>query len=143
MGIGMGLRPRRAVVSGKPVVAIEVIAPSAFSGMEIETICAITCQFVTVVFNNGGIYRGDDVTVAVAPRPAPDVLMKHARYDKLIEALAASATMRRSAGARRRPHRCAGFGEPALINCADRSTAGTESGTSAISTRQSSVAQMK
>src|SRR5882724_7691579 len=45
------------VVSGKPVVAIEGDSAFGFSGMEIETICRYHLPIVTIVFNNGGIYR--------------------------------------------------------------------------------------
>jgi hypothetical protein len=41
---------------------------------------------VVVVFNNGGIYRGDGVNRGKGADPSPTVLMKNARYDKLIEA---------------------------------------------------------
>jgi oxalyl-CoA decarboxylase len=61
MGIGMGYAIGAAVVSGKPVVAIEGDSAFGFSGMEIETICRYHLPIVTVIFNNGGIYRGDDV----------------------------------------------------------------------------------
>src|SRR5207237_9173014 len=86
MGIGMGYAIGAAVVSGKPVVAIEGDSAFGFCGMEIETICRYHLPIVTVVFNNGGIYRGDDVNRGGGADPAPTVLMKHARYDKLIEA---------------------------------------------------------
>jgi oxalyl-CoA decarboxylase len=38
--------------------------------MEIETVCRYGLPTDTVVFNNGGIYRGDDVTAATLPIPA-------------------------------------------------------------------------
>ncbi|TMB12380.1 MAG: oxalyl-CoA decarboxylase, partial [Deltaproteobacteria bacterium] len=41
---------------------------------------------VTIVFNNGGIYRGDDVNRSGGADPAPTALMKQARYEMLIEA---------------------------------------------------------
>ena len=86
MGIGMGYAVGAAVVSGKPVVAIEGDSAFGFSGMEIETICRYHLPIVVVVFNNGGIYRGDDVNRSGGADPSPTVLMKNARYDKLIEA---------------------------------------------------------
>src|SRR5208282_6161961 len=86
MGIGMGYAIGAAVVSGKPVVAIEGDSAFGFSGMEIETICRYHLPIVTVVFNNGGIYRGDDVNRSGGTDPAPTVLMKEAHYEKLIEA---------------------------------------------------------
>jgi oxalyl-CoA decarboxylase len=85
MGIGMGYAIGAAVTGGKPVVAIEGDSAFGFSGTEIETICRYHLPIVTVVFNNGGIYRGDDVNRSGVD-PAPTVLMKEARYEKLIEA---------------------------------------------------------
>ena len=61
MGIGMGYAIAAAVVSGKPVVAVEGDSAFGFSGMEIETICRYHLPIAIVVFNNGGIYRGNDV----------------------------------------------------------------------------------
>src|SRR5258705_583245 len=84
MGIGMGYAIGAAVVSGKPVVAIEGDSAFGFSGMEIETICRYHLPIVVVVFNNGGIYRGDDVNHGGGADPSPTLLIKNARYDKLI-----------------------------------------------------------
>src|SRR5437899_4161346 len=77
MGIGMGYAIGAAVVSGKPVVAIEGDSALGFSGMEIGTICRYHLPIVTVVFNSGGIYRGDDINRSGGADPAPTVLMKH------------------------------------------------------------------
>src|ERR1700757_3300422 len=85
MGIGMGYAVGAAVTSGKPVVAIEGDSAFGFCGMEIETICRYELPVVTVIFNNGGIYRGDDVNHSGGADPSPTVLLKNARYDKLIE----------------------------------------------------------
>ena len=68
-------------MSGKPVVAVEGDSAFGFSGMEIETICRYH-----LVLNNGGIYRGDDVNRSGGADPSPTVLIKEARYNKLIEA---------------------------------------------------------
>ena len=129
MGIGMGYAIGAAVVSGKPVVAIEGDSAFGFSGMEIETICRYRLPIVTLVFNNGGVYRGDGVNHSGGTDPAPTTLMKDARYEKMIEAfggigyhaanpkdLAKALTDALAAG------------KPALINCAIDPTAGTESG---------------
>ena len=59
--------------------------------MEIETICCYHLPIVTVVFNNGGIYRGDDVNRSGGTDPSPTVLIKNARYDKLMEAFSGTA----------------------------------------------------
>jgi oxalyl-CoA decarboxylase len=144
MGIGMGYAIGAAVVSGQPVVAIEGDSAFGFSGMEIETVCRYHLPIVTVVFNNGGIYRGDDVNRSGGADPAPTVLMKQARYEKLIEAfggvgynalnpqeLAKSLTDALASG------------KPALINCAIDPKAGTESGHISNLNPQSSVALNK
>jgi oxalyl-CoA decarboxylase len=64
-----------------------------FSGMEVETICRYKLPVCVVIFNNDGIYRGTDVN-AVGSDPAPTVFVKGSRYDKMMEASAASASMR-------------------------------------------------
>jgi oxalyl-CoA decarboxylase len=142
MGIGMGYAIGAAVVSGEPVVAIEGDSAFGFSGMEIETICRYRLPIVTVVFNNGGIYRGDDVNRTGGADPAPTILMKQARYEKLIEAfggvgynaldpqeLAKALTDALASGI------------PALINCAIDPKAGTESGHIGNLNPQSNIAQ--
>jgi oxalyl-CoA decarboxylase len=129
MGIGMGYAIGAAVVSSKPVVAIEGDSAFGFSGMEIETICRYELPVVIVVFNNNGIYRGDDVNGSGSADPSPTVLMKNAHYEKLIEAfggtgqyvtdpqsLAKAVTDALTAR------------KPALINCVIDPRAGTESG---------------
>ncbi len=78
--VGMGDAIGAATVSNKPVVAIE--GDSAFSGMEIETLCRYHLPVVILVFNNGGIYQGDKVGTA----PSPTGFVPNARYDVLIEA---------------------------------------------------------
>ena len=86
MGIGMGFAIAAAIETGKPVLAIEGDSAFGFSGMEIETVCRYRLPVVVVVFNNGGVYRGDDVNRSGGADPAPTVLMQQARYEKLIEA---------------------------------------------------------
>jgi oxalyl-CoA decarboxylase len=129
MGIGMGYAIGAAVVSGQPVVAIEGDSAFGFSGMEIATICRYHLPIVTVVLNNGGIYRGDDVNRSGGTDPAPTVLMKDARYDKLIKAFGGDGYYAVD------PQELAkaltealASGKPALINCAIDPTTGTESG---------------
>ena len=126
MGIGMGYAIAAAHVSGKPVVAIEGDSAFGFSGMEIETICRYRLPIVTVIFNNGGIYHGDNP--GVFP-PSPTGFVPNARYDKMIEAFggvgyhaedkASLAKALTEALAAKRP---------ALINCVIDPAAGTESG---------------
>jgi oxalyl-CoA decarboxylase len=144
MGIGMGYAIAAAVVSGKPVVAIEGDSAFGFSGMEIETICRYGLPIVTLVFNNGGIYRGDDVNRSGSPDPAPTTLTKDSRYDRMIEAfggigyhaanpkdLAKALTDALAAG------------KPALINCAIDPKAGTESGHIGNLNPKSNIGQKK
>jgi oxalyl-CoA decarboxylase len=129
MGIGMGYAIGAAIVSGEPVVAIEGDSAFGFSGMEVETICRYQLPIVTVVFNNGGIYRGDDVNHTGGPDPAPTVLMKQARYEKLIEAFGGVGyNVLDPQGLAKALSDALTSGKPALINCAIDPKAGTESG---------------
>ncbi len=144
MGVGMGYAIGAAAVSGKPVVAIEGDSAFGFSGMEIETICRYRLPVVTIVFNNGGIYRGDDVNSNGGTDPAPTALMRDARYDKLIEAFGGVGYHAVD------PHELAkaltealASGKPALIDCAIDPTAGTESGHIGNLNPQSSIEKKK
>ena len=65
MGVGLGYAIAAAVESGGRVVAVEGDSAFGFSGMEIETICRYQLPIVVVVFNNGGVYRGDDINHCV------------------------------------------------------------------------------
>jgi oxalyl-CoA decarboxylase len=129
MGIGMGYAIGAATVSGKPVVAIEGDSAFGFSGMEVETICRYRLPIAIAVFNNGGIYRGDDLNRGGGPEPAPTVLMKDARYDKLIEAFGGNGyhVIDRESLKNRLIEAIAAE-EPALLNCVIDPRAGTESG---------------
>jgi oxalyl-CoA decarboxylase len=141
MGIGMGYAIGAAVVSGQPVVAIEGDSAFGFSGMEIETICRYHLPIVTVIFNNGGIYRGDDVNRTGGADPAPTVLMKQARYEKLIEAFGGVGyNALDPQGLAKALTDALASGKPALINCAIDPTAGTESGHIGNLNPQSSIA---
>jgi oxalyl-CoA decarboxylase len=125
MGIGMGYAIGAAAVSGKQVIAVEGDSAFGFSGMEVETICRYQLPIVVLVFNNGGIYQGDQD----GSTPSPTGFVQNARYDKMIEAFGGngfhvedtrSLTMAlKEALASRRP---------TLINCMIDPTAGTESG---------------
>jgi oxalyl-CoA decarboxylase len=144
MGIGMGYAIGAAVVSGKPVVAIEGDSAFGFSGMEIETICRYRLPIVTVVFNNGGIYRGDEVNRTGGADPAPMVLMKQARYEKLIEAFGGVGyNVVDPQGLAKALTEALASGKPALINCAIDPKAGTESGHISNLNPQSNIVQKK
>jgi oxalyl-CoA decarboxylase len=126
MGVGQGYAIAAAVVSGKPVVAIEGDSAFGFSGMEVETICRYDLPIVILVFNNNGIYHGD--RPGTAP-PSPTGFVENARYDRLIEAFGGvgyhvedTSSLAKALGTSLAARR------PALINCAIDPTAGTESG---------------
>jgi oxalyl-CoA decarboxylase len=125
MGIGMGYAIGAAVVSGKPVVAIEGDSAFGFSGMEIETICRYRLPVVTLVFNNNGIYRGD----ADGSAPSPTGFAPNARYEKLIEAFGGIGYhVTDTPGLTKALTEALEAGTPALINVVIDPTAGTESG---------------
>ena len=129
MGIGMGFAVAAAVVTGKPVIAIEGDSAFGFSGMEVETICRYNLPVCVVVFNNNGIYKGTDVN----PRGgdvAPTVFVKGARYDMMMQAFGGVGVHRQHAGRTEQGDGRGGrqSGKPTLINAIIDETAGTESG---------------
>jgi len=128
MGIGMGYAIGAAVESGAPVVAIEGDSAFGFSGMELETICRYQLPIVVVVFNNGGVYKGDEVNAGSAD-PAPTVLMPGARYDLLIEAFGGKGySVTTPTELTAALGEALASGGPALIDCVIDPSAGTESG---------------
>jgi len=127
MGIGMGFAIGAAVTSGQQVLAIEGDSAFGFSGMELETICRYHLPIVVIVFNNGGIYHGNDPSPTADP--APTALLPHAHYEMLIEAFGGQgydAATPEQLGAALRAALTAHV--PALINCVIAPGAGTESG---------------
>ncbi len=125
MGIGLGYAIAATAESGKSVVAIEGDSAFGFDGMEIETICRYRLPVVTVVFNNGGIYRGDPEN----SKPSPTGLLADARYDKLIEAFGGRGYhVSDTASLSFALEEALESRQPALINCVIDRTAGTESG---------------
>jgi oxalyl-CoA decarboxylase len=128
MGIGMGYAIAAAVESGAPVVAIEGDSAFGFSGMELETICRYRLPVVTIVLNNGGVYRGDDVNTASAD-PSPTTLMPRARHDRLIEAFGGKGYQATTPDQLTIALTGALLsGGPALIDCVIDPSDGTESG---------------
>jgi oxalyl-CoA decarboxylase len=128
MGIGMGYAIAAAVESGEPVVAIEGDSAFGFSGMELETICRYRLPVVTIVLNNGGVYRGDDVNTASAD-PSPTTLMPRARHDRLIEAFGGKGYQATTPDQLTIALTGALLsGGPALIDCVIDPSDGTESG---------------
>lgn len=129
MGIGMGFSVAAAVVTGKPVIAIEGDSAFGFSGMEVETICRYHLPVCVVVFNNNGVYRGTDVNGSGGADVAPTVFVKGARYEMMMQAfggVGVVATTPAELGAAMRE--AVASGKPTLINAIIDETAGTESG---------------
>ena len=133
----------------KPIEYVEKLATFAFttavnyprgtlSGIELETICRYNLPIVTVVLNNSGVYRGDDVSPSTDPAPT----MLKARHERMIEAFGGTghqattptevASLLREALA---------SGAPALIDCVIDPSDGTESGNIGGLNPQSSVRQ--
>ncbi|WP_135451557.1 oxalyl-CoA decarboxylase [Mycobacterium sp. DL99] len=128
MGIGMGYAIGAAVETGSPVVAIEGDSALGFSGMELETICRYGLPIVVVVFNNGGVYKGDDVNTSSSD-PAPTALTPTARHELLIEAFGGTGySVTTPAELTAALAEALASGRPALIDCVIDPAAGTESG---------------
>ena len=129
MGIGMGFAVAAAVVTGKPVIAVEGDSAFGFSGMEVETICRYNLPVCVVVFNNNGVYKGTDVNPTGGPDVAPTVFVKNARYDKMMEAFGGIGVHATTpAELRAAVEEAVRSRKPTLINAVIDETAGTESG---------------
>ena len=139
MGIGMGFAIAAAVVTGKPVIAIEGDSAFGFSGMEVETICRYKLPICVVVFNNNGVYKGTDVN-PLGGDVAPTAFVKGARYDKLMEAFGGVGVHATStAELSKALAEAVASGRPTLINAVIDETAGTESGRIASLNPQSTL----
>ena len=129
MGIGMGFAVAAAVVTGKPVIAIEGDSAFGFSGMEVETICRYNLPVCVVVFNNNGIYRGTDVNGGGGSDVAPTVFVKNARYEMMMQAFGGVGVMAENPEQLTKAlNEAIASGKPTLINAIIDETAGTESG---------------
>jgi oxalyl-CoA decarboxylase len=128
MGIGLGYAIAAAIETGAPVVAIEGDSAFGFSGMELETICRYDLPVTVLVLNNGGVYRGDEVSAASGD-PAPTRLNPAAHHERLIEAFGGAGhhatTPQEVADAL---VKAIASGRPALVDCVLDPSAGTESG---------------
>jgi oxalyl-CoA decarboxylase len=129
MGIGMGFAVAAAVVTGKPVIAIEGDSAFGFSGMEVETICRYNLPICVVVFNNNGVYGGTDKNPTGHSDAAPTVFVKNARYDKLMEAFGGVGVHATTADELAKAlTEAVASGKPTLINAVIDEGGGTESG---------------
>jgi oxalyl-CoA decarboxylase len=127
MGIGMGYAIATAVETGNPVVAISGDSAFGFSGMEVETICRYGLPVTVVVMNNGGVYRGDEVSLV--SDPSPTVLDPGAHHERLIEAFGGTGYHVTTPEQLENALRAAiDSRAPALIDCVLDPSAGTESG---------------
>ena len=129
MGIGMGFAVAAAVVTGKPVIAVEGDSAFGFSGMEVETICRYNLPICVIVFNNNGIYKGTDKNAGNDSDPAPTVFVKHARYEMMMQAFGGVGVVANNpAELEKALSEAVASGRPTLINAIIDETAGTESG---------------
>ncbi|HEY4082695.1 MAG TPA: oxalyl-CoA decarboxylase [Burkholderiaceae bacterium] len=129
MGIGMGFSVGAAVVTGKPVIAVEGDSAFGFSGMEVETICRYELPVCVVVFNNNGIYKGTDKNSSGSTDVAPTVFTKNARYDMMMTAFGGVGVHATTCEELHKAmNEAIASGKPTLINAVIDETAGTESG---------------
>ncbi|EPE4769871.1 oxalyl-CoA decarboxylase [Escherichia coli] len=129
MGIGMGYAIGAAITTGLPVVAIEGDSAFGFSGMEIETICRYQLPVTIIIFNNGGIYRGDGVNLSGNADPSPTDLMPHAHYEKLMDAFGGVGYYAETeSDIQQSLEASLASGKPGIINVKIDPAAGTESG---------------
>ncbi len=129
MGIGMGFAIAAAVVTGKPVIAVEGDSAFGFSGMEVETICRYNLPICVVVFNNNGIYKGTDKNGSSGADPAPTVFVKNARYEMMMQAFGGVGVVASTpAELEKALSEAVASGRPTLINAIIDEAAGTESG---------------
>ncbi|MGA9677670.1 MAG: oxalyl-CoA decarboxylase [Mycobacterium sp.] len=127
MGIGMGYAIAAAVETGKPVVAIEGDSAFGFSGMEVETICRYRLPVTVVILNNGGVYRGDEVTTG--SDPAPTVLNAHAHHELIAEAFGGKGYhVTTSSELQKALTEAIASSGPSIIDCELDPAAGVESG---------------
>ncbi len=89
MGVAMPYAIGAAVTTGKPVVSISGDSAYGFAPLEVETATRFNLPIVTVVLNNGGIYRGDFEDLGDSGDPSPLTLDATAHYEKVGEAFGA------------------------------------------------------
>jgi oxalyl-CoA decarboxylase len=87
MGIGMGFSVAAAVVTGKPVIAIEGDSAFGFSGMEVETICRYNLPVLRDRLQQQRHLQGH----RREPDPAggdvaPTVFVRDSRYELMMQA---------------------------------------------------------
>jgi oxalyl-CoA decarboxylase len=144
MGIGMGYSVAAAVETGQRVLAVVGDSAFGFSGMEVETVCRYGLPVCVVVFNNSGIYRGDEKNAAGGSDPAPLVFVRDARYEKMMEAFGGVGVYATTPDDLARAVREAlDSGRPTLVNAIIDPSAGTESGRIGNLNPQSALSKKK
>lgn len=144
MGIGMGSAIAAAVETGHPVLAVEGDSAFGFCGMEIETICRYNLPICVVVFNNNGIYRGDDTNWSGGEDPATTVFVDDARYDQMMAAFGGVGVQAETPDELNTAVREAiESRKPTLINAKIDPKAGKESGNIGSLNPQSAVASAR
>jgi oxalyl-CoA decarboxylase len=144
MGIGMGFSVAAAVETGQKVLAVCGDSAFGFSGMEVETICRYNLPVCVVVFNNSGIYRGEEKNPTGGPDPAPLVFVRDARYEKMMEAFGGVGVRATTPDDLARAVREAlDSGRPTLVNAIIDPAAGTESGRIGNLNPQSALSKKK
>ncbi len=128
MGVGLSYAIAAATISNAPVLAVEGDAAFGFSAMELETICRYNLRVIIIIFNNGGIYKGDAVNT-YSQDPDPTRFENNIPYEKLMETFGAKGFKATT------PQELQSYlaqalaaKEPVLINCMIDPKAGTESG---------------
>lgn len=128
MGIGMGYAIAAATTTSCPVLAVVGDSAFGFSAMEIETICRYQLPVITVVFNNGGIYKGDSINIYNSD-PSPTKFVDNCRYENIMEAFGGEgARVETQEELNKALKKACASSSPFLINCLIDPTAGTESG---------------
>ena len=144
MGIGMGYSVAAAIEMGQRVLAVVGDSAFGFSGMEVETVCRYNLPICVVVFNNSGIYRGEETNPTGGPDPAPLVFVPDARYEKLMEAFGGVGVYATTPDDLARAVREAlDSGKPTLVNAIIDPSAGTESGRIGNLNPQSALSKKK
>ncbi|WP_420880838.1 thiamine pyrophosphate-dependent enzyme [Rhodococcus sp. (in: high G+C Gram-positive bacteria)] len=114
--------------NARNIIAIEGDSAFGFRGMEIETICRYRLPVVVLVFDNGGVYRGDEINPALgrsgADRAAALEPVRHA--DRGVRGVGYHAETSEQVAAAVRS--ALASGEPALVDCVIDPAVGTESG---------------
>ncbi len=144
MGIGMGFSVAAAIETGQRVLAVCGDSAFGFSGMEVETVCRYNLPVCVVVFNNSGIYRGEEKNPTGGPDPAPLVFVRDARYEKMMEAFGGVGVGATTPDDLARAVREAlDSGRPTLVNAIIDPAAGTESGRIGNLNPQSALSKKK